>query len=157
MQGVTASLQLLSLFFHTTRKNLPPQAVSLWHCMQCRDRFWGGEWEPHCRSSGMIDHVYVTNALDDERHHQPSVVNAILPRVTWLSWGPGSSLHRFCPILSLRIGRTLLETKADNLSDIMTQRGIRQPMLYNNVQTYFIDTVLDLSKVLEYMDTNRFE
>ena len=171
MQGSTYNaMQLLSLFFHTTGKIYPSSDQPLTLHAVFRD---GSEvaGESHIADHpGMIDHVYVTNTLDDETPQASRrVVNTILES-DMIVLGPGSLFTSILPnIVIEEIGQALLETKAEiaYVCNIMTQRGETEhfsdsdhvEVLHRHLGRPFIDTVLvNIEKVpREYMDTNRFD
>jgi len=91
MQGSTYNaMQLLSLFFHTTGKIYPSsdQPLTLHAVFKDGSEVAG---ESHIADHpGMIDHVYVTNTLDDETPQASRrVVNTIIER-DMIVLGPGS-------------------------------------------------------------------
>ena len=146
MQGSTYNaMQLLSLFFHTTGKIYPSsdQPLTLHAVFKDGSEVAG---ESHIADHpGMIDHVYVTNTLDDETPQASRrVVNTILES-DMIVLGPGSLFTSILPnIVIEEIGQALLETKAEiaYVCNIMTQRGV----------------LVNIEKVpREYMDTNRFD
>ena len=118
----------------------------------------------------MIDHVYVTNTLDDAKPQASRrVVNTILES-DMIVLGPGSLFTSILPnIVIEEIGQALLETKAEiaYVCNIMTQRGETEhfsdsdhvEVLHRHLGRPFIDTVLvNIEKVpRDYMDTNRFD
>ena len=127
MQGSTYNaMQLLSKFFHTTGKIYPSSDHPLTLHAVFKD---GSEvaGESHIADHpGMIDHVYVTNTLDDEKPQASRrVVNTILES-DMIVLGPGSLFTSILPnIVIEEIGHALLETKAEiaYVCNIMTQRG----------------------------------
>ena len=127
MQGSTYNaMQLLSKFFHTTGKIYPSSD----HPLTLHAVFQDGTevaGESHIADHpGMIDHVYVTNTLDDEKPQASRrVVNTILES-DMIVLGPGSLFTSILPnIVIEEIGQALLETKAEvaYVCNIMTQRG----------------------------------
>ena len=127
MQGSTYNaMQLLSKFFHTTGKIYPSsdQPLTLHAVFKDGSEVAG---ESHIADHpGMIDHVYVTNTLDDETPQASRrVVNTILES-DMIVLGPGSLFTSILPnIVIEEIGQALLETKAEiaYVCNIMTQRG----------------------------------
>ena len=171
MQGSTYNaMQLLSKFFHTTGKIFPSSD----HPLTLHAVFKDGTevaGESHIADHpGMIDHVYVTNTLDDEKPQASRrVVNTILES-DMIVLGPGSLFTSILPnIVIEEIGQALLETKAEiaYVCNIMTQRGETEhfsdsdhvEVLHRHLGSPFIDTVLvNIEKVpRDYMDTNRFD
>jgi len=171
MQGSTYNaMQLLSKFFHTTGKIYPSSDYPLTLHAVFKD---GSEvaGESHIADHpGMIDHVYVTNTLNDEKPQASRrVVNTILES-DMIVLGPGSLFTSILPnIVIEEIGQALLETKAEvaYVCNIMTQRGETEhftdsdhvEVLHRHLGRPFIDTVLvNIEKVpRDYMDTNRFD
>ena len=82
MQGSTYNaMQLLSKFFHTTGKIFPSSDHPLTLHAVFKD---GSEvaGESHIADHpGMIDHVYVTNTLDDKSHRQVAELSIPFLRV----------------------------------------------------------------------------
>ncbi len=118
----------------------------------------------------MIDHVYVTNALNDDTPlASRRVVHTILES-DMIVLGPGSLFTSILPNIVIKeIGRALLETKAEiaYVCNIMTQRGETEhftdrdhvEVLHRHLDRPFIDTVLvNIEKVPQkYMNSNRFD
>ena len=110
MQGSTYNaMQLLSLFFHTTGKIYPSsdQPLTLHAVFKDGSEVAG---ESHIADHpGMIDHVYVTNTLDDETPQASRrVVNTILES-DMIVLGPGSLFTSILPnIVIEEIGQALL-------------------------------------------------
>lgn len=171
MQGSTYNaMQLLSKFFHTTGKIYPSSD----HPLTLHAVFKDGtevSGESHIADHpGMIDYVYVSNTLDDEKPQASRrVVNTILES-DMIVLGPGSLFTSILPnIVIEEIGQALLETKAEvaYVCNIMTQRGETErftdsdhvEVLQRHLGRPFIDTVLvNIEKVpRDYMDTNLFD
>ncbi|HGK8754123.1 2-phospho-L-lactate transferase CofD family protein, partial [Burkholderia contaminans] len=119
---------------------------------------------------GIIDNVYVTNALNDDTPLASRRVVQTILESDMIVLGPGSLFTSILPNIVIKeIGRALLETKAEiaYVCNIMTQRGETEhftdsdhvEVLHRHLGRPFIDTVLvNIEKVpQEYMNSNRFD
>ena len=119
----------------------------------------------------MIDYVYVSNTLDDEKPQASRrVVNTILES-DMIVLGPGSLFTSILPnIVIEEIGQALLETKAEvaYVCNIMTQRWRNMKRFTDSDHVESCrDILVDLLLILswfniekvprEYMDTNLFD
>ena len=120
--------------------------------------------------TGMIDHVYVTNTLNDDTPLASRRVVQTILESDMIVLGPGSLFTSILPNIVIKeIGQALLETKAEiaYVCNIMTQRGETEhftdsdhvEVLHRHLGQPFIDTVLvNIEKVpQEYMNSNRFD
>ena len=171
MQGSTYNaMQLLSKFFHTTGKIYPSSD----HPLTLHAVFQDGTevaGESHIADHpGMIDHVYVTNTLNDDMPLASRRVVQTILESDMIVLGPGSLFTSILPNIVIKeIGQALLETKAEiaYVCNIMTQRGETEhftdsdhvEVLHRHLGRSFIDTVLvNIEKVpQEYMNSNRFD
>ena len=169
MQGSTYNaMQLLSKFFHTTGKIYPSSD----HPLTLHAVFQDGTevaGESHIADHpGMIDHVYVTNTLNDDTPLASRRVVQTILESDMIVLGPGSLFTSILPNIVIKeIGQALLETKAEiaYVCNIMTQRGETEhftdsdhvEVLHRHLGRPFIDTVLvNIEKVpQEYMNSNR--
>lgn len=127
MQGSTYNaMQLLSKFFHTTGKIYPSSD----HPLTLHAVFQDGTevaGESHIVDHrGIIDNVYVTNALNDDTPLASRRVVQTILESDMIVLGPGSLFTSILPNIVIKeIGRALLETKAEiaYVCNIMTQRG----------------------------------
>lgn len=171
MKGSTYNaMRLLTRFFHTTGRIYPSseQALTL-HAVFIDGTEIVGESQI-AKHKGMIGHVYVTNAYNDEEPKASRQVVETIMESDMVVIGPGSLYTSILPNLMISdIGKALKETKAEviYICNIMTQRGETEmfsdadhvAVLNSHLAEKFIDTVLVNVEPVpkEYMNTNQFD
>ncbi|KXT76760.1 hypothetical protein STRDD10_00189 [Streptococcus sp. DD10] len=171
MQGSTYNaMQLLTKFFHTTGKIYPSSDTPLTLHAVFKDGVEIVGESKIAKYGGMIDHVYVSNTLDQEEPRASKRVVQTILESDMIVLGPGSLFTSILPNLMIgEIGKALCETKAQvaYVCNIMTQRGETErfsdsqhvEVLNRHLGMPFIDSVLVNIETVpkEYMNSNKFD